>query len=594
MDKYNGIYSSVNGAFVGTDDLGRKITHGIQRDNSHKRDVGIFYFQWIGEHGTNGPYDNSAIVEAHPEAIQSEEAWLAAGGGKVGEHHFWGKPLFGYYRSSDEWVIRKHLQMFVDAGIDFLVFDTTNASTYQKRFEQLLKVWYEYLQKGVNVPKLAFYTNTDSGRTMDLIYDNIYFNKDLREKYPRIDELWYIHDSKPMIIGVKAEASEKVLNYFTFKESTWPNAGRTDNGFPWMEFNRLLTKESVYGINGRKEVMNVSVAQHSDTCRFSSVAWYKGNDRTRSWHNGANDKSADAILWGYNFSEQWEFALCEDPEMVFVTGWNEWVAQRQPSNWIKEEPIFFVDCATYNGSRDVEPAACVFGDNYYMQLCEYIRKYKGAAPRVYVGDNVDIDISGDFSQWESDKITACYTDYSDDTALRNAPGFGTDIYVNNTGRNDFIAFKVCKNDEYLYFYAETAKPITSYKDNNWMTLFINTGRNVKSNWYGYDYAINLEKTIDPCSAVLSKNISAADSYASNSWVWEQFATAKMKVDGCKLMLAVKRENLGIGKDDIIDIQFKWADNYQPDDEGKYTINTFYIDGDSAPYGRLNYLYSEKE
>ena len=68
----------------------------------------------------------------------------------------------------------------------------------------------------------------------------------------------------------------------------------------------------------------------------------------------------------------------------------------------------------------------------------------------------------------------------------------------------------------------------------------------------------------------------------------------MKVDGCKLMLAVKRENLGIGKDDIIDIQFKWADNYQPDDEGKYTINTFYIDGDSAPYGRLNYLYSEKE
>ena len=101
MKKYNGIYSSVNGAFVGTDDLGRKITHGIQRDNSHKRDVGIFYFQWIGEHGTNGPYDNSAIVEAHPEAIQSEEAWLAAGGGNVHEHHFWGKPIFGYYRSCD-------------------------------------------------------------------------------------------------------------------------------------------------------------------------------------------------------------------------------------------------------------------------------------------------------------------------------------------------------------------------------------------------------------------------------------------------------------------------------------------------------------
>ena len=597
MEKYSGTYSKVNGAFVGTDDLGRQIKHEKVAKADHKRDVGIFYFQWIGEHGTNGPYDNSAIVEAHPEAITSEEAWLASGGGKVSDHHFWGKPLFGYYRSSDEWVILKHLQMLVDADIDFLVFDTTNAHTYQKRFEQLLKVWYEYLEKGVNVPKLVFYTNSASGRTMDIIFDNIYCNKELREKYPRIDELWYIHDGKPMIIGVEAEASEIILDYFTFKESTWPNAGRTDNGFPWMEFDRLLTKDSVYGRNGRKEVMNVSVAQHSDTCRFSSVSWYKGNDRTRCWHNGANDKAEDAILWGYNFAEQWEYALKEDPEMIFVTGWNEWVAQRQPSNWIPDEPIFFVDCATYNGSRDVEPAACVFGDNYYMQMCEYIRRYKGTTPRVYVGDNLTIDVNGDFSQWDSDKITACYTDYADDTKDRNAPGFGTDVYTNTTGRNDFVSFKVAKDEEYIYFYAQTAKAITPMTDNNWMTLFINTGKNAANNWYGYDYAVNLEKPLNNSTAVLSKNVSSdeADNGAAKEdrWLWEKAGEALMKVDADKLMLAVKLSDIGIVEGDLIDIQFKWADNYQMDENGKYSINTFYIDGDSAPYGRLNYLYSEK-
>ena len=30
-----------------------------------------------------------------------------------------------------------------------------------------------------------------------------------------------------------------------------------------------------------------------------------------------------------------------------------------------------------------------------------------------------------------------------------------------------------------------------------------------------------------------------------------------------------------------------------DEEGNFDIWTFYKDGDAAPYGRLNYIYSEK-
>ena len=70
----------------------------------------------------------------------------------------------------------------------------------------------------------------------------------------------------------------------------------------------------------------------------------------------------------------------------------------------------------------------------------------------------------------------------------------------------------------------------------------------------------------------------------------------MKIEGNKIMLAISRADLGIPDNNgatLIDIQFKWADNYQKDEEGNFDIWTFYKDGDAAPYGRLNYVYSEK-
>ena len=257
VGKYSGPYSKQNGSFAAEDDLGRVLPLDNDVTNIRKdRKVGIFYFLWIGEHGTGGPYDISKITQEHPEAVESEENWYASGGGARGEHHFWGKPLFGYYKSSDEWVMRKHLQMLTDAGVDFIVFDTTNGPTYDDRMVQIIDVWYEYLEKGVNVPKMSFYTNTASGQTMEHIFKKLYKNEELHKKYPRLDELWFKHDGKPMMIGIEAEASQEIKDYFTFKESVWPNAGRCDNGFPWMEFNRSLKPESVYGREGRKEVMN--------------------------------------------------------------------------------------------------------------------------------------------------------------------------------------------------------------------------------------------------------------------------------------------------------------------------------------------------
>ena len=59
-----------------------------------------------------------------------------------------------------------------------------------------------------------------------------------------------------------------------------------------------------------------------------------------------------------------------------------------------------------------------------------------------------------------------------------------------------------------------------------------------------------------------------------------------------MMAAIPRDLLGIPDDNgscVLDIEFKWADNYQ----GEGDIWSFYTDGDAAPYGRLNYVFSEK-
>ncbi|PWM46007.1 MAG: hypothetical protein DBX47_03080 [Clostridiales bacterium] len=576
-EKYDGPFSDVNGTYAAVDDLGRELVMNVAKPQQEKA-VGIFYFLWQGEHDTFGPYDNEKIVAQNPDAVLSEENWLNYGGGGLNAHHFWGEPLFGYYTSKDKWVMRKHAQMLTDAGVDFIVIDTTNTEAYTDRAKDLISVWYELYDNGYDVPKIAFYTNTDAATRMGTLYTNIYKSTLLNRKYPKLSELWYNWNGKPMIVGTSTGVSAEIKEYFTIKDSQWPNDKvKKPNGFPWMEFDRSLTKDAVYGVNGRKEVINVSIAQHNETQRFSNAAWYGSNDRTRSWHDGSNDTSENALLYGYNFAEQWDFALQQDTEMIFITGWNEWVAQRQPSTTSGSKgPIVFVDCADPNTSRDAEPTAGAMGDNYYLQMADYIRKYKGTESRVYVGDSVTIDVNGSFDQWNSEKITAKYVDYKGDTVNRYGMAFGGTPYTDYTGRNDFYNMKTARDDSNLYFYADTVNDIT-IDSSSPMFLYINSGIKGNTSWYGYDYRISVELN----AATLQKYDGSA---------WQTVEGVDYKIEGNKLMISVPRASIGVEKavnNNILNIQFKWTDNCKDND-----IWSFYQNGDAAPLGRMNYVYSE--
>lgn len=545
----------VNGSLVCTDELGRSV---ITAGESEKL-VGVFYFLWHSQHGSTRIIDNTKLVREHPEAINSEEAWLAAGGGNQQEFHFWGEPLLGYYSANDEWVFRKHVQMLTDASVDFIVIDATNAFTYSEPAKKLIGVWYEYLLQGWDVPQIAFYTNSASGDTMNRIYDEIYNDATLKAQYPRLDELWFELDGKPMAVGDADDPvlRDEVRDYFRIKANQWPNERKKNDGFPWMEFNRSLTRQAVYKSGGIK-IMNVSVAQHSDTCSFSKTAWYGANDRTRSWHDGANDTSENAMLYGYNFAEQWEYAIKMNPDIVFVTGFNEWVAQRQAVQ--EDAPILFVDCADENSSRDVEPSAGALGDNYYLQMVNYIAQFKKSTAKVEKGDDVTIDIDGGFEQWNNEKITAVYRDYVNDTADRKSTDFAGNEITDASGRNDIANMKVAGDSENYYFYVDTADNLTAPTDGCWMTLFVNG-----------EYVINRN----------SPQNGKTDIEVITDSGYEKTGEADIRFEGNRLMIKISRADVDFGDS----FSFKWADNYTDND-----VCSFYTKGDSAPYGRLCYSF----
>jgi len=606
--KYKGEYVDINGTTFCIDDLGRAVALDVERKD---REVGIFYFLWTGSHGSHQVFDNTEILKKNPDAPRSKKEWARAGGSPLyGASHWWGKPLFSYYTMLDDYVIRKHVQMFVEADIDYLMIDATNTYIYEEQSLLLFRILDEYSRQGWKVPKVSYYTHTNTGATIERIYNDIYM------AHPEYEHLWYCYDGKPLIVGDMRDSSisKRAKEFFTMKDS-YMNAfevldvmpdgsfkydlNKKKNMFPWIDFSDWPTE--MKDENGNTWMMTVSVAEICET--FNSVYGYlwETKDHSRNWDGKRNrhwiEGEEDSYLYGINFARQFEYAIEKDPPMIFICGWNEWIAGNWDSDrgWSKDNQLgkytddprdmcMFVDNFNIDHSRDIEPMTGGYGDNYYMQMCNFIRQYKGTNGRVNVGKKTTVDINGDWSQW--DDATAVYKDFINDTSIRDVSLYdkwkNIDIseYENNTGRNDISVMKVARDDKHFYFYVDTVEDISDPTD-NWMTLFLATGFSKTKKWNGYDFVVN--RTAPP-----SKNKAVLEKYAGDN-KWEKVAEVDMRVEGNKLMLKVPVSKIGISSMDIVNLQFKWADNCNMDNG----IWTFYQDGDAAPYGRFNFLFSNK-
>lgn len=91
----------------------------------------------------------------------------------VGAFHYWQEPLFGYYRSSDPWIVRRHLELLSYAQVDFIMMDFTNGVIYSETTIALLDAIREMLSQGISVPRMAFMlpNNEKSPDTLDELWE---------------------------------------------------------------------------------------------------------------------------------------------------------------------------------------------------------------------------------------------------------------------------------------------------------------------------------------------------------------------------------------------------------------------------------------
>ena len=515
---------TTNGPLAGTDALGSRmpsVGEGAPARRTDKaRQVGLFYFLWCGEHGRNPPRDVSKILAGNPNAGNEPDnpAW-----GPHGFYHHWGEPFYGYYYSDDEWVVRHHIKLFIQADIDFLFFDTTNAAIYERNAKQVMRVLQEYHDEGWKIPQVMFYTHTASGRTVQRIYDTIY-----RKSFA--PDTWFRLDGKPVIVAVEEQCSPETRDFFTIVKSQWPNEKDKPGGWPWMDFarpQRLFPGEKV-----AKSVMNVSVAQHPQL-RFGDSAMYgeKGN-RGRAFHDGANDPAPDAWTRGFNFAEQFEHAIKTDPDIVLVTGWNEWIMGRWKGR--PDRPIMFVDCANYEYSRDLEMMRGGYFDNYFLQLVAFVRRYKGT-------DAYTVNPKG------KDRI---YDGFKDGDFAREAKGYGT-TYSNHTQRNVPLTIAVRHDETNVTFTVKTKKPIT--------------GSPTEGTWLSFFLEIPGEKP---------KSVTVAPADGEN------------RVSGDTYVLTVRRDKIGLPSSGPFELRFKFADSTLPYRD----VSDFYDLGCALPLGRLRFVY----
>ncbi|MDE7397014.1 MAG: hypothetical protein K2M98_04740 [Muribaculum sp.] len=560
---------------------------GERRDNKF---VGLFYWTWHeNRHNEAKRVVNvTKTVAEHPEAMKSYNSpyW---GGAQKPDVFFWGEPLFGYYQTTDKWVLRKHAEMLADAGIDVVFFDCTNGSfLWLESFNALCDTWLEAMKDGVKVPKVAFLLPFSASKESLTSLRNLYINY-YRPQAKKYSDLWFYWKGKPLIMAhpnnlTKDYPDDEIRNFFTFRPG---QAGYTAGDHPsqWHWLQVYPQHRGYMDLDTRKfEQIAVGVAQNAakssggNCCAFNRAGTY---GRSYSMKNGW-DQRENAYLYGWNFQEQWDRAInVVDPEFIFVTGWNEW----HSGMWTKahgwDDPLSFVDQYDWEHSRDCEPTADWGdkGDLYYWQLIDQVRRYKGMAPPAEVSDPKTIRFNVP-SDWND--VLPRYVAYKGNTMHRNHPGYCEKHYTNSTGRNDIVGAKVTYDDENIYFRVETAQALSPSSDNNWMQLFIDIDRDKSTGWYGYDYIINHQS---PSATGLSLH----RCIARDKWLWARVTNSiKYSASGKVLQVAIPRSL--IKATDTPNFEFKWVDNMQ--DEGN--IMDFYVNGDAAPGGRFNYVYAPRD
>ena len=545
--------------------------------------VGVFYYLWHGAHNgplqpgqgvippeqadPNSPYDNSIILRDPP----GQRKW-----GPAMAYHHWGESLYGYYVADDEWVIRRNAQLLADAGVDVIIFDVTNALHYHDIYMNLLRVYSDIRKAGGKTPAISFLTNSGHDQVVQALYRDLY-SKGLYK------DLWFYWKGKPLVMANPEGLSEELRDFFTLRRSwAWTKDGDGDKWFrdgkdawPWLDHT-----PQGYGWHespDKPEQVVVCTAEHPNS------------DRGKSFHNGSNPKPHQTEK-GLYFAEQWEHALKVDPEFIFVTQWNEWIAMRFTTKQIPwteyaGEPVsdpvgIFVDTYNMEYNRDMEPMKGGYGDNYYYQMWSNIRKFKGVRPLPEA--SAALPGNWDLADWSG--VLPDYRDDVGDTFHRNHRGYGPRLgmYVNKSGRNDIVSSKVTLAGGRLYFMAECAEALSKPVDSRWMNLWFTIEGSRAPQWNGIQYRVQFDGKGEKAT------LYRYSPETVSSWLPEK--TLFSQVEEKRVIIALPKEFTRVPSGERLSIRFKWSDNMQDE---RNPID-WLVHGDTAPNGRALYRWVSPE
>ena len=613
-------------AWTATDGVGRTLTTQNNKASDGKfRNVGVFYWPWHYENNINspGPYNVNNINNANPSRIHDWSWWnnnYSSGA------YWWNQPIYGYYQELDEYVLRKQAELLADAKVDFIVLDCTNSNiVWKDGYEKILKVWKEAQNDGVNVPKIAFMTNftySDGGDSaVEQLLTNLYDPS--CNNYKNYQDYLYTYNGKFLLLldvsGLKDtsggeaklaelqqrfEVRDPVATYFDgINDSSWKPNGE----WGWLSVN----PQAVYkkAVDTRAEQVTVSVSQNATYDTNQLTAMNGNNVMGRSFAKGnyfytyqskgktitvdesikvnGTSSGANTSLYGRNFQQQWDYAIEIDPEIIFVTGWNEWIMGRQ-EQWPSASDgasvtNAFPDQFNDEYSRDIEPSSGDLKDNYYYQLVENIRRYKGVSSQSAQSTPISIDINKT-TDWDNANLINYY--HYVGGKERNARGWGLnyETYVNNTFRNDIVNSKVSYDSRYIYFYVETVDDLSGDLNDKFMRLLIDSKDNKtdsnSDNWEGFEYIVNKTYTENNLNTV------KLEKFTGSGFATTAVGDVLYTRTGNVFQLAIPRVYLGLTSNNI-NFRFKWADNNL--DNGD--IMTLYTDGDVAPGGRFTYSFT---
>lgn len=610
-----------------------------------QRTVGIFYVTWHSDQLSKlktSEYKNVTDILANNPGARLDgksKDWENGGG-----YYHWGEPEAGYFLSRDPYVIRKDISMLADAGVDVLIMDATNAVEYWDEWTSVFDIMVQMKSEGNQVPTFCFWAfNGNVITVVQDIYDRIYKTgkyKDLWFYWNGKPLLLYNatpffdansnavkHQNRHFDVDAVTnranphygdpdftepyykDYTKDVKQFFTLRNMWWGYYQWGGSRFVGTEGNwsfgydlgdervrKLPLIDLASTFEGKREEAAVTAAQHPITMIGKSWTRKYGEPALNQYDLPQSDcpdsmdsTSGNPTQYGLYFQERWDEAIQADPQFIYVNDWNEWTAgmffPEKEAGTVdfmgRKSNYFFVDQYNSEFNRTIQPMKGGYTDNYYMQLAQNIRKYKGVRPVPVSYGYHSMRIDGRFSDW--DVIKTEYRDTRGDVAHRDYDGYAGLHYTDQSGRNDILTSKVAVDRKNIYFYVETADKITPYTGKNWMLLFLDADHNNSTGWYGYDFVLNL-KVIDSKTTVL---MAYEPSPEGENWV--ERCQVKYRKNGSRLELAIPKKVLGLTDNDLI-VDFKWSDNAR---EIKDPVSLC-TSGDTGPNRRFKYRFIWKK